>query len=136
MPPQRPRRGTGCGSRKGGRRVGSAGAERRDDAPRTRRRTPPGPWASPAGPASRISSSVQSRSTWNTFIVNSPRRERDSETLLEYLREKSTKKMWVVVISAKNHTCQRRKRQSVTTKREKSQTPKFLTAILTLPNLT
>jgi len=42
----------------------------------------------------------------------------------------------VAVISAKNHKRQRRKRQSVTTKREKSQTPKFLTAILTLPNLT
>ena len=36
----------------------------------------------------------------------------------------------VAVISAKNH-----KRQSVTAKREKSQTPKVLTAILTLPNL-
>ena len=43
---------------------------------------------------------------------------------------------WVAVISAKNHKRQRRKRQSVTAKREKSQTPKFLTAILTLPNLT
>jgi len=43
---------------------------------------------------------------------------------------------WVAVISAKNHKCQRRKRQSVTAKREKSQTPKVLTAILTLPNLT
>ena len=42
----------------------------------------------------------------------------------------------VAVISAKNHKHQRRKRQSVTVKREKSQTPKFLTAILTLPNLT
>ena len=41
----------------------------------------------------------------------------------------------VVVISAKNHKRQRRKRQSVTAKREKSQTPKVLTAILTLPNL-
>jgi len=38
--------------------------------------------------------------------------------------------------SAKNHKRQRRKRQSVTAKREKSQTPKVLTAILTLPNLT
>jgi len=37
---------------------------------------------------------------------------------------------WVAVISAKNH-----KRQSVTAKREKSQTPKVLTAIITLPNL-
>jgi len=37
----------------------------------------------------------------------------------------------VAVISAKNL-----KRQSVTAKREKSQTPKVLTAILTLPNLT
>jgi len=38
---------------------------------------------------------------------------------------------WVAVVSAKNH-----KRQSVTAKREKSQTPKVLTTILTLPNLT
>jgi len=37
----------------------------------------------------------------------------------------------VAVISAKNH-----KRQPVTAKREKLQMPKFLTAILTLPNLT
>jgi len=44
---------------------------------------------------------------------------------------------WVAVISAKNLKRQRRKRQSgVTAKREKSQTPKVLTAILTLPNLT
>jgi len=43
---------------------------------------------------------------------------------------------WVPVISAKNHKRQRRKRQSVTAKREKSQTPKVLNAILTLPNLT
>jgi len=42
----------------------------------------------------------------------------------------------VAVISAKNHKRQRRKRQSVTAKRKKSQTPKVLTAILTLPNLT
>ena len=42
----------------------------------------------------------------------------------------------VAVISAKNHKRQRRKRQSVTAKRGKSQTPKVLTAILTLPNLT
>jgi len=41
----------------------------------------------------------------------------------------------VAVISAKNPKRQRRKRQSVTAKREKSQTPKVLTAILTLPNL-
>jgi len=39
-------------------------------------------------------------------------------------------------MSAKNHKPQRRKRQSVTAKREKSQTPKVLTAILTLPNQT
>jgi len=38
---------------------------------------------------------------------------------------------WVAVISAKNH-----KRQSVTAIREKSQTPKVLTVILTLRNLT
>jgi len=35
------------------------------------------------------------------------------------------------VISAKKHKRQRRKRQSVTAKREKSQTPKFVTAIQT-----
>jgi len=38
--------------------------------------------------------------------------------------------------SAKKHKHQRRKRQSVTAKWEKSQTPKFVTALLTLPNLT
>ena len=32
----------------------------------------------------------------------------------------------VAVISAKNHKRQRRKRQSVSAKREKSQTPKFV----------
>jgi len=42
----------------------------------------------------------------------------------------------VAVITAKNHVRQRRKRQSVTAKREKSQTLKVLTSILTLPNLT
>jgi len=42
----------------------------------------------------------------------------------------------VAVISAQTHKRQRRERQSVTAKREKSQTPKFLTATLTLPNLT
>jgi len=42
----------------------------------------------------------------------------------------------VAVVSAKNQKRQRCKRQSVTAKREKSQTPKVLTAILTLPNLT
>jgi len=48
----------------------------------------------------------------------------------------ASKFLWVAVISAKNHKSQRRKRQSVTAKQEKSQTPKVLTAILTLPNLT
>jgi len=42
----------------------------------------------------------------------------------------------VAVISAKKHKHQRRKRQSVTSKREKSQTPKYKTAIQTSPNLT
>jgi len=46
------------------------------------------------------------------------------------------KNYWLAVISAKNYKRRRRKRQSVTAKREKSQTPKVLTAILTLPNLT
>ena len=45
-------------------------------------------------------------------------------------------KIWVAVIRAKNHKRHRRKRQSVTAKRENSQTPKVLTAVLTLPNLT
>ena len=44
---------------------------------------------------------------------------------------KSKEQRWVAVISGKNHKRQRRKRQSVTAKRGKSQTPKFLTAILT-----
>jgi len=42
----------------------------------------------------------------------------------------------VAVISAKKHKRHRRKHQFVTAKREKSQTPNVLTAILTLPNLT
>jgi len=42
----------------------------------------------------------------------------------------------IAATNAKNHKRQRRKRQSVTAKRGKSQTPKVLTAILTLPNLT
>ena len=50
--------------------------------------------------------------------------------------EISFKSRRVAVISAKNHKRQRRKRQSVTAKQERSQTPKVLTAILTLPNLT
>ena len=33
--------------------------------------------------------------------------------------------------SAKNHKCLRRKRQSITAKQEKSQTPKFISANLT-----
>jgi len=51
-------------------------------------------------------------------------------------KDPETRVGWVAVISAKNHKRQRRKRQSVTAKREKSQTPKVLTAILTVPNLT
>ena len=35
-------------------------------------------------------------------------------------------KFWEAFDSAKNHKRQRRKRQSVTAKREKSQTPKFV----------
>jgi len=50
--------------------------------------------------------------------------------------ETSSFTLWVAVISAKNRKRQRRKRQSVTAKREKSQTRMVLTAILTLPNLT
>jgi len=53
-----------------------------------------------------------------------------------YYRPKRYCPVRVAVISAKNHKCQRRKRQSVTAKREKSQKPKVLTAILTLLNLT
>jgi len=43
--------------------------------------------------------------------------------------------MVVAVISAKKHKRQRRKRQSVTAKWEKSQTPKFVTATLNNANL-
>ena len=35
-------------------------------------------------------------------------------------------KKWGAFDSAKNHKCQRRKRQSITAKQEKSQTPKFV----------
>jgi len=52
------------------------------------------------------------------------------------MARKGKRKFWVAVISAKNHKRQRRKRQSVTAKREKSQTPKVLATILTLPNQT
>ena len=52
-----------------------------------------------------------------------------------YIRRDGPTLGWVVVISAENHKRQRRKRQSVTAKREKSQTSKVLTAILTLTNL-
>jgi len=54
----------------------------------------------------------------------------------EYQDPSYTDLVRVAVISAKNHKRQRRKRQSVTAEREKSQTPKVLTAILTLPNRT
>jgi len=57
----------------------------------------------------------------------------------EWNRPKANKAVinWsVAVIIAKNHKRQRRKHQSVTAKWEKSQTPKVLTAILNLPNLT
>jgi len=50
-----------------------------------------------------------------------------------HCNQKSTH-LWkcrVAVISAKKHKRQRRKRQSVNAKREKSQTPKFITAIQT-----
>jgi len=48
-----------------------------------------------------------------------------------------TSEIRVAVVSAKKHKRQqRRKRQSLTAKREKSQTPKFKTAIQTSPNLT
>ena len=40
--------------------------------------------------------------------------------------------MRVAVVSAKNHKRQRRKRQSVTAKREKSQTPKILNRNISL----
>jgi len=52
------------------------------------------------------------------------------------IRKWTGKIIRVAVISAKIHKRQHRKRQSVTAKREKSQTRKVLTAILTLRNLT
>jgi len=51
-------------------------------------------------------------------------------------RKAACRNFRVAVISAKNQKRQRRNRQSVTAKREKSQTPKVLNAILTLSNLT
>jgi len=66
----------------------------------------------------------------NTPHVTSSKISSQTHTYGEYKNGR------VAVISAKNHKRQRRKRQSVTAKREKSQTPKVLTAILILPNLT
>ena len=57
-------------------------------------------------------------------------------TVVDWWSSKYEMDKRAAVISAKNHKRQRRKRQSVNAKREKSQSPKFLTAILTLPNLT
>jgi len=65
-----------------------------------------------------------------------PRRASDSERYTSFVLKPSFLSGRVAVTSAKNHKRQRRKRQSVTAKREKSQTPKVLTAVLTLPNLT
>jgi len=59
----------------------------------------------------------------NDFVTVANICDTDNRALFLYRR--------VAVISAKKH-----KRQSVTAKREKSQTPKVLTAILTLPNVT
>ena len=73
------------------------------------------------------------------FLYRRMLRESNSKVPSFFKRMYPTK-IWgvlrVAVISAKNHKRQRRKRQSVTAKRENSQTPKVLTAILTLPNLT
>jgi len=75
--------------------------------------------------------------SWNRFLKKTTTaeiaRNWGHAKLLNSLLLKLTR---VAVISAKNHKRQRRKRQTVTAKREKSQTSKVLTAILTLPNLT
>jgi len=68
------------------------------------------------------------------FVFFEPDVTHEVKELYFYLKESSTER--VAVISAENHKRKRRKRQSVTAKREKSQTPKVLTAILTLSNLT
>ena len=68
-------------------------------------------------------SSALWRTTWTVSVVST-----DNDT---HLKLNACLNLRVAVISAKNH-----KRQSVTAKREKSQTPKVLTAILTVPNLT
>jgi len=82
--------------------------------------------------------SATSLSVWrferNTFFLHS--KSRDAILRFPLFFFKLWFNIWVAVISAKNHKRQRRKRQSVTAKREKPQTPKVLTAILTLPNLT
>ena len=49
---------------------------------------------------------------------------REEDQFADLKRALRNKRLRVAVISAKNHKCQRRKRQSVTAKREKSQTPK------------
>ena len=66
-----------------------------------------------------------------TRIVVSDRKDRDipnGNHLFDwkFIRQKKAYSERVAVISAKNHKRQRRKRQSVTAKREKSQTPKFV----------
>jgi len=74
--------------------------------------------------------SYRKKSAWNNGLCETPKQP----SCLEEFPGRSSNKRRVAVISAKNHKRQRRKRQPVTAKREKSQTPKVLTAIL-LPNL-
>jgi len=74
------------------------------------------------------------RSEGVAFTVQLATQNTDAALLFLFFYEDNNR--GVAVISGKNHKRQRRKRESVTAKREKSQTPKFLTAILTLPNLT
>jgi len=75
-----------------------------------------------------VDKSFDTFSKWLIFFVGFP--------IAANLRQVEWWNNRVTVISAKNHKRQRRKRQSVTAKREKSQTSNFVTAILSLPNLT
>jgi len=66
----------------------------------------------------------------STHLINSSRLLTHSSQM-RTVRNISTANFRVFVISVKNHKRQRRKRQSVTAKQEKSTTPKFVTAIQT-----
>ena len=108
---------------------------------RTRSGRSSGPTGPPAGLARSLASSGKPLNQTNSHRFHSADRTGAHFTGGSEAKHKRSHVLnprveRVAVICAKNHKRQRRKRQSVTAKREKSQTPKVLTAILTLPNLT